>query len=666
MGRRAALALCVSAALGVAGSAAAAHAVDLTPPALRRLTETTAPTAAPTAERTTAPTAAPTAERTTATATAPTAERTSATTRVAPTTAATTRVAPTTVAPTSVATTVAPVSGAQARAEGSEEPVPVGISTAVRAGRRLSSAQVLAIADRVRSLRRVRAAHRGSYGAVYLAGPGRWQVSYISAKGTEIAQAIVDDRSGRVEEAWTGFQVAWRMARGYPGAFGRHVDALWVWLPLCLLFVVPFAGWRRPLSLRNLDLLALLAPSISLAFFNHGRIYQSVPLAYPPLLYLLGRALHIARPLRRDRPARGRPVRLAVPRPWLTIGVLFLVAFRIALNVSDSNVIDVGYSGVIGAQRIVDGRPLYGSFPREDEHGDTYGPVNYEAYVPFVAALGFSGHWDSLPAAHGAAIAFDLLAMALLYLLGRRVRGPTLGIALVYAWAAYPFTLFAMESNSNDTLVAALLVATLLAAARPAARGAFAALAGLTKLAPFALAPLLATHRLRELPPRGRRRSVALFLAALALTAVVASIPALAHNSIAEIWRRTVTYQANRESPFSVWGLYGWHAARTAAEALAAALAIGLALVRRRDDVIGLAAACAAVLIAVQLAMEHWFYLYIPWFFPLVLVALVGDAWAQPASERVAVSRSASGAIPRARSLGVAGGPGRGDRRPAL
>ena len=30
------------------------------------------------------------------------------------------------------------------------------------------------------------------------------------------------------------------MARGYPGAFGRRVNALYVWLPLCLLFLAPF------------------------------------------------------------------------------------------------------------------------------------------------------------------------------------------------------------------------------------------------------------------------------------------------------------------------------------------------------------------------------------------------------------------------------------------
>ncbi len=173
-------------------------------------------------------------------------------------------------------------------------------------------------------------------------------MSYFSHDGkTEIGQVIIDDSSGaRVLEQWTGFQVAWTMARGYPGAFGMHVNALYVWLPLCVLFMLPFFNFRRPLSLLHLDLLVLLSFSVSLAFFNHAHIYASVPLAYPPLLYLLARMLAL---MRRERtPRELGPLRLLVPVPWLALGVVFLLGFRIALNVTDSNVIDVGYAGVIG------------------------------------------------------------------------------------------------------------------------------------------------------------------------------------------------------------------------------------------------------------------------------------------------------------------------------
>ena len=58
------------------------------------------------------------------------------------------------------------------------------------------------------------------------------------------------------------------------------------------------------------------------------------------------------------------------------------------------------------------------------------------------------------------------------------------------------------------------------------------------------------------------------------------------------------------------------------------------------------AALGAAVLIALQLAATHWFYLYVVWFLPFVLVTSLGayraqarDEWtAEPAREREAVA----------------------------
>lgn len=527
-----------------------------------------------------------------------------------------------------------------------ETPVGVPLSNVPPAAHRLSSEQVLAIANRLPEMRALRREYKGSFGDVYLKGGFQWQVSYFTLGGKkEIGLVIIDDLSGRVVEQWTGFQVAWSMARGYPGAFGRHVNALYVWLPMCVLFLLPFFDFRRPFSLLHLDLLVLLSFSVSLAFFNHAHIYASVPLAYPPLLYLLARMLALLRRARGSRahppgahpsthpPARPSPqLRLLVPTPWLALGVVFLLGFRIALNVTDSNVIDVGYAGVIGASKIVHGQALYGNWPSNNEHGDTYGPVNYEAYVPFEQIFGWSGKWDDLPAAHGAAIFFDLLATALLFLLGRRMRGPTLGVALAYAWAAYPFTLYALESNSNDSLVGALVLAAVLAASyrselARAGRGALAALASLTKFAPLALVPLLATHGLDGRGWAGiksRVRALALYAAAFAGVAALVCIPALSHDSLHTIYERTFVYQSNRGSPFSVWGLYGLQGLERLVEIAAAVFALMLALAPRRPDVVGLAAACAAVLIAAQLGIEHWFYLYIPWFFGLVIVALFG------------------------------------------
>ena len=156
--------------------------------------------------------------------------------------------------------------------------------------------------------------------------------------------------------------------------------------------------------------------------------------------------------------------------------------------------------------------------------------------MPFEQAAPWDGSWDDLPAAHLAAMAFDLLCLVLLFLVGRRARGPDLGIALAYAWASYPFTLFASNSNTNDSLVAVLVLLALLVAGRPVARGAAAALAGLTKFAPLALAPVLATHGL----VLGRRgRGLGLFAAGFVVAALVAGLPVLLHESLSAFYDRT-------------------------------------------------------------------------------------------------------------------------------
>ena len=61
------------------------------------------------------------------------------------------------------------------------------------------------------------------------------------------------------------------MARGYEGAFGRKLNAPYVWIPLCVLFLAPFVDPRRPFRLLHLDLLVLLAFGASHVFFNRGR-----------------------------------------------------------------------------------------------------------------------------------------------------------------------------------------------------------------------------------------------------------------------------------------------------------------------------------------------------------------------------------------------------------
>jgi hypothetical protein len=460
----------------------------------------------------------------------------------------------------------------------------------------------------------------------YTKGTGRWQVSFFRG-GDEVVQVHVDDRSGAILEQWRGDQIAWSMARGYEGAFGRKLNAPYLWIPLCILFMAPFFDVRRPFRLLHLDLLVLLAFGVSHVFFNRGQIGVSVPLVYPVLLYLLGR-LAFAGFRHRERAGALVP---HVPMAALAIGLVFLVSFRIGLNLVDSNVIDVGYAGVIGADRIVDGDSLYGEgFSDDVERGDTYGPVNYLVYVPFEQAFRWSGTWDDLPAAHGAAITVDLLVIGGLLLLGRRLRpgreGTALGLALAYGWVAYPYTTFVLESNANDSLVALASVGALLAFTLARHRlaglwsGVAVALGAAAKFAPLALAPLFA------------RRAPLVFAVALALVLAAVVLPFVPDGGLREMYDRTIGYQASRPSPFSIWGQVDsldW--LQLAVKIGAAGFALLVAFVPRRVNALQVAALGGGVLIALQLAADHWFYLYVVWFVPFTLVALFAAHRTEPA-----------------------------------
>ncbi|MGA3361784.1 MAG: hypothetical protein ABSD82_07115, partial [Solirubrobacteraceae bacterium] len=167
-------------------------------------------------------------------------------------------------------------------------------SASPSSSRTVSSAQATAVASRLALVRREERTHPGAFSQVSSPVAGEWQVAFYS-RDQEFVQVIVSAFTGRVLGAYTGIQIAWTMARGYPGAFGRHLDALYIWLPLCLAFLTPFFDWRMPLRMLNLDLLVLLSLSVSLALFNRADIGASVPLAYPPLLYLIARLLWLAR-----------------------------------------------------------------------------------------------------------------------------------------------------------------------------------------------------------------------------------------------------------------------------------------------------------------------------------------------------------------------------------
>ena len=114
------------------------------------------------------------------------------------------------------------------------------------------------------------------------------------------------------------------------------------------------------------------------------------------------------------------------------------------------------------------------------------------------------------------------------------------------------------------------------------------------------------------------------FAAAFLLTvAVLLAWPAI-DPGLGTVFERTITYQSDRDSPFSLWGqVPSLEPLRTAILVATGLLALIVAFIPKRKSLIQVAALGAALLISLQLTAQHWFYLYLVWFYPLLLVAMM-------------------------------------------
>jgi hypothetical protein len=95
-------------------------------------------------------------------------------------------------------------------------------------------------------------------------------------------------------------------------------------------------------------------------------------------------------------------------------------------------------------------------------------------------------------------------------------------------------------------------------------------------------------------------------------------------GGVRELYDRTVGFQLGRDSPFSVWGQeegLGW--LQDVVKVGTVLLGAAVAFVPRNKTALQVAALGAAVLIALQIGLSHWFYLYIVWWLPLALIALL-------------------------------------------
>jgi hypothetical protein len=433
----------------------------------------------------------------------------------------------------------------------------------------------------------------------------------------EVARIGVDDTSWVLNYVWVGDQVGWAMARGEEGAYGKQANSWYVWGALALAFALAFLRTDRLLSVRNLDVVALLGFLVSHGFFREGIVYEAVLLWYLPLIYLFARTLLMGFGI-------GERVEKTSNFPtWLLLGLACLACgLVLALNL-DSRVIDVGYAGVVGADLILEGTIPYGNMPQEVGTGDTYGPLNYLLYVPFIVLFGFSGEWDFLPAAHAlSALAYVAGALAL-FVAGWRLSGPKVAAALTFAWAAFPYTLYAANNNTNDIVVAAIAAIGLAAASSPLGRGATIVAGFAVKLYPIILAPLWMMH-----DGVARRRPIVDFVVGgvgvLLLTFWVLVIDGRPIEAARLFYEKTIAFQGTRESPWTIFSQVpevGFLQQPLLAGVIV--LAFVVAVWPRRRTLRRLAAFSAALVIGFELTTNYWFYPYVTWFEPYVFMALL-------------------------------------------
>jgi hypothetical protein len=163
-------------------------------------------------------------------------------------------------------------------------------------------------------------------------------------------------------------------------------------------------------------------------------------------------------------------------------------------------------------------------------------------------------------------------------------------------------------------------VLSLLAFSSPAARGALLGLAAAAKFAPAALLGLYAGDRDRGI------KGILACLGSFAVVVVTAIGLYLPSGGLAEFYNHTIGYQLTRTDVFSPWALHpGLDPIKTAVEAGALALCMIVAFVPRQRSLTQVCALAGAITIAVQLPAVHWFYYFIVWFMPFVLVALLAQ-----------------------------------------
>jgi hypothetical protein len=407
------------------------------------------------------------------------------------------------------------------------------------------------------------------------------------------------------------------------GVFTLH--PLLIAVPSAACFVLGLVDWRHPWRVGHLDLLALAGFFAVAMLLSDDLSRVGLWLAAVCLGWLLARMAGAW--LGTWRMPELRP---SVSSRWLGLAILTLLLARIG-SIVGGDILDVGQASSLGAWRLLHGLPLYGATSWQGPGGlllsrpDTYGPFAYYAYLPFAAVFApapmHGAHpLSAVPATLLPALCFDVLTLAGLRVLGQRLGGRPLGQAFMFAYLLYPFPDLSLTAETNDGLIAALCVWTIaVGTERPVVRGLLMAAAALTKFVPA----LLALQFLGE--KRGRWRYALTLVASL--TAMLAW--PLITSGPASFVDSTFGYQLTQRgggTQFSIWTYLPPHMAVAVRLMLAPALLLlALSPMARPPvrDARQQAALAAALLIGGQLLLGYWFYGYLTWCYPLLVIAVI-------------------------------------------
>jgi hypothetical protein len=421
--------------------------------------------------------------------------------------------------------------------------------------------------------------------------------------GPRIRAVAAVDAHGRTEHTRI-------YAPGSPLYGSSLSDAPWLLALLALGFILA-AATRPLLSLRNLDVLALLALVVPIVAGDHQLFELSVLSGYVPLAYLCWRLVH--RATREQAPARAPQPLVALPgKRALGYAIGAAAALLAIVAISSPGAIDVGFASTAGATLLLHGTLPYGHMPSDVLHGDTYPLLNYVLYIPAAAVAPVRDAFDDTSSA-------VLVAFAAALVVAVALRGS--GSRTVLAWLCFPPLAVSVASGTNDLLLAAAIALALAAASR-SGRAALALTAGAwIKLAPLALLPLWLA--------RTRGKPLLRALGAVAgLSAVLAAwILVLGGSAGLRHMLSAMSFQLGRGTLQSAWALLGLGPAQQVAQAATIALIAWAAAGARRiaTDPARLAALSGAVLAALQLSASNWSYLYVVWLFPCAALALIAD-----------------------------------------